>query len=147
MATSCPAPTIAAKFVQESVWALRLRCASVGGSEQVVSSTSRLREPTLCVRSCLPLDFEASAELGEADISGDAKSFGSPQAVTDDCETHRDCLIDSQYKPPNSDRPDTSALHRNPPSLSTHSDTDRNLLYKKEVFATCAYSPLSVLFT
>ena len=68
---------MAAKFVQESAWALRLRCASVGGSEQAVSSTSRLREPTLRVRSCLPLDSEASAELGEADISEDAESFGT----------------------------------------------------------------------
>ena len=75
MATICPAPTMAAKFVQESAWALRLHCAFVGGSEQVVSSTSRLREPTLCVRSCLLLDSEASAERGEAEISDDAESF------------------------------------------------------------------------
>ena len=87
MATSCPASTMAAKFVQESAWALRLCCASVGGSEQAVSSTSCLREPTLCIQSCLLLDFEASAELGEAEISADAESFGSPQAVTDDCKT------------------------------------------------------------
>ena len=53
------------------------------------------------------LDSEASAELGEAEISDDAESFGSPQAVTDDRETHRDCLIDGQCKPPSSDRPDT----------------------------------------
>ena len=72
MATSCPAPRMAAKFVQGSAWALRLRCASVGGSEQAVSSTSRLREPTLCVQSCLLLDSEDSAELGEAEISDDA---------------------------------------------------------------------------
>ena len=54
------------------VAALQLRCASVGGSEQTVSSTGRLREPTLCVQSCLFLDSEASAELGEAEISDDA---------------------------------------------------------------------------
>ena len=130
MATSCPAPTMAAKFVQGSAWALRLRCASVGGSEQAVSSTGRLREPTLCVQSCLLLDSEASAELGEAEISDDPECFGSPQAFTDNCETHSDCLIDSQCKPPSSDRPDTLALHCNPPSLSTHSDTDHNLLKK-----------------
>ena len=64
MATSCPTPTMATKFVQESAWALRLRCASVGGSEQAASSTSCLREPTLCIQSCLLLDSEASAELG-----------------------------------------------------------------------------------
>ena len=29
-----------------------------------------------------------------AEISVDAEHFGSPQAVTDNCETHRDCLID-----------------------------------------------------
>ena len=68
MATSCPAPTMAAKFVQESAWVLRLHCAPVGGSEQAVSSTSHLHEPTRCVWSCLPLGSEASAELGEADI-------------------------------------------------------------------------------
>ena len=119
---------MAAKFVQESAWALRLHCASVGGSEQAVSSTSHLHEPTLCIQSCLLLDSEASAELGEAEISDDAESFGSPQAVTDDCETHSDCLIDGQCKPPSSDRPDTLALHCNPPSLSTHSDTDHNPL-------------------
>ena len=123
MATSCPAPTMVAKFVQESTWALRLRCAS-GGSEQVVSCTSCLCEPTLCVQSCLLLDSEASAELGEAEISDDAECFGSPQAFTDDYETHNDCLIDGQCKPPSSGRPDTLALHCNPPSLSTHSDTD-----------------------
>ena len=72
MATGCPAPTMATKFVQGSAWALRLHCASVGGSEQVVSSTSRLREPTLCGQSCMLLDSEASAELGEAEISDDA---------------------------------------------------------------------------
>ena len=87
MAISCPVPTMAVKFVQESAWTLRLHCASVGGSEQAVSSTSCLREPTLCVPSCLLLDSEASTELGEAEISDDAESFGSPQAVTDDCET------------------------------------------------------------
>ena len=87
MATSCPAPTMAAKFVQESAWALQLRCASVGGSEQAVSSTSCLRGPTLCAQSCLLLESEASAELGEAKISDDAESFGSPLAVMDDCET------------------------------------------------------------
>ena len=63
---------MAAKFVQGSAWALRLRRASVGGSEQAVSSTSRLREPTPCVQSCLLLDSEAPAELGEAEISDDA---------------------------------------------------------------------------
>ena len=72
MATSCPAPTKAAKFAQEVHWALRLRCASVGGSEQAVSRTSRLREPTLCVQSYLLLVSEVSAELGEAEISDDA---------------------------------------------------------------------------
>ena len=77
MATSCPAPTMAAEFVQESAWALHLRCASVGGSEQAVSSTSRLHEPTLSVQSCLLLDSEAAAELGEAEISDDAESFGT----------------------------------------------------------------------
>ena len=60
-----------------SAWALRLPCASVGGSEQAVSSTSRLREPTLCIRSCLLLDSEASAELGEAEISDDAEYIGT----------------------------------------------------------------------
>ena len=43
---------------------------------QAVSSTSRLREPTLCVQSCLLLESEASAELGEAEISDDAECFG-----------------------------------------------------------------------
>ena len=100
----------------------------MGGSEQAVSCTSRLREPTLYGQSCLFLDYEASAELGEAEISDDAESFGSPQAVTDDCETHRDCLIDSQCKPPSSDKPDTLTLHCKPPSLGTHSDTDHNPL-------------------
>ena len=78
---------MAAKFVQESAWALHLHCVSVGGSEQVIASSSRLCEPTLCIQSCLLLDFEASAELGEAEISADAESFGSPQAVTDDRKT------------------------------------------------------------
>ena len=55
---------MAAKFVQESAWALQLRCVS----EQAVSSTSRLREPTLCIQSRLLLDSEASAELGKAEI-------------------------------------------------------------------------------
>ena len=59
----------------------------MGGSEQAVSSTSHLREPTPCVQSCLLLDSEASAELGEAEISDDAECFGSPQAFMDDCET------------------------------------------------------------
>ena len=72
MTTSCPIPTMVAKFVQESAWVLQLRCASVGGSEQAVSSTSRLREPTLCIQSYLLLASEASAELGEAEISDDA---------------------------------------------------------------------------
>ena len=125
MATSCPAPRMAAKFVQESAWPLP----SVGGSEQAVSSTSRLREPTLCVQSCLLLDSEASAELGEAEISDDAECFGSPQAFTDDCKIHSDCLIDGQCKPPSSDSPDTLALHCNPPSLSTHSETDTFVNY------------------
>ena len=80
---------MAAKYVQESAWALRLCCASVGGSEQAVSGTSRLCEPTLCIQSCLLLDSEAYAELGKAEISDDTESFGSPQAVTDDCETQR----------------------------------------------------------
>ena len=93
-------------FVQESAWVLQLRCASVHGSEQAVSSISCLCEPALCVQSCLLLDSEAFAELGEAEISDD-ESFGSPQAVTGDRETHRDCLIDGQCKPPSSDRPDT----------------------------------------
>ena len=31
---------------------------------------------------------------GGAEISVDAEYFGSPQAVTDNCETHRDSLID-----------------------------------------------------
>ena len=66
---------MAAKFVQESAWALQLRCASVGGSEQVVFSTSRLRGPTLCAQSCLLLESEASAELGEAKISDAAESL------------------------------------------------------------------------
>ena len=102
-----------------SAWTLRLRSASVGGSEQAVSSTSHLRGPTLCAQSCLLLESEASAELG-AKFSDDAESFGSPQAVTDDCETRRDCLIDSQCKPPSNDRPDTLALiHCNPTSLGT----------------------------
>ena len=100
----------------------------MGGSEQVVSSTSCLRGPTLCTLSCLLLESEAFAELGEAEISDNAESFGSPQAVTDDCETHSNCLIDGQCKPPSSDRPDILALHCNPPSLITHSDTDHNLL-------------------
>ena len=60
----------------------------------------------------LLLDSEASAELGEAEISADAESFGSPQAVTDDRETHRDCLINGRCKPPSSDKLDTSmTLH------------------------------------
>ena len=78
----------------------------------------------LCIRSYLPLDSEVSAELGEAYISDNAESFGSPQAVTGDRKTHRDCLIDSQCKPPSSDKPRTPALHCNPPLLSTHGDTD-----------------------
>ena len=134
MTTSCPAPTMATKFVQEGAWALRLHCASVGGSEQAVASSSHLCEPTLCVQSCLLLDSDASAELGD---SADAEFFASPQAVMDDRETHRDCLVNDQCKPPSSDRPDTLALiHRNPPSLSTHSDTDHILLskIKKKVF-------------
>ena len=60
-------------------WALRLRCASVGGSAQAVFSTSCLCEPTLCIQSCLPLDFEASAELGEADINDDAEPLEVPK--------------------------------------------------------------------
>ena len=59
MAMSCPAPTMATKFVQEKAWALQLRCASVGGSEQAVASSSRPHEPTLCIQSCLLLDSEA----------------------------------------------------------------------------------------
>ena len=96
-------------------------------------------EPTLWVQSCLLLDSEASAELGQTEISDDAESFVSPQAVTDDCKTHRDCLIDGQCKPPSSDRPDTLAWHCNPPSLSTHSDTDHNLLFIKKIFLPCAH--------
>ena len=124
---------MAAKFVQESAWALRLPCASVGGSEQAVSTTSCLPEPTLCIQLRLLLDSEAFAELH----GGRLRSVMMrnpleplPQAVrlTDDRETHRDCLINSQCKPPSSDRPDTPALHCNPPSLSTHGDTDHNLL-------------------
>ena len=61
----------------------------MGGSEQAVASSSRLREPTLGVQSCLLLDSDASAEPGEADISADAESFASPQGVTDDHETQR----------------------------------------------------------
>ena len=100
-------------------------CAFVGGSEQAVSSTRHFCEPTLCVWSCLLRDSEVSAELGEADISDDAESFGISQTVTGDRETERDCPIYSQCKPPSSDRPDTPILHCNPPS---HSDTDHNLL-------------------
>ena len=115
------------KIYTKSAWALHLRCASVDGSEQAITctSSSHLCEPTLCAQSCLLLDSDISVELGKAEISGNAESFGNPQAVTDDHETHRDCLIDGQCKPPSSDRPDTLALHYNPPS---HSDTDHNLL-------------------
>ena len=60
-----------------SAMALQLPCASVGGSEQVVSSTSRLREPTLCIQSCLLLDSEASAGMGEAEISDDMEFFAT----------------------------------------------------------------------
>ena len=142
-----PRPTMAAKFVQESAWGCDcVVCLWVGLSKRFYS-TSCLREPTLCTQSCLLLDSEASAELGKAEISDDPECFGSPQAFTDDCETHSDCLIDSQCKPPSSDRPDTLALHCNPPSLSTHSDTDHNLLLKKRVFfAACAYAPLPHAF-
>ena len=73
MATSCPAYTITYKK-----WALRLRCACVGGTY------CRLREPTLCDQSCcMPLESDASAELGEAEITvpAGAESFGSQQAV------------------------------------------------------------------
>ena len=64
------------KIVQESAWTLQLQCVSVGGSEEAVFSTSHLHEPTLCVQSCLLLVSEASAELGEAEISDDAESLG-----------------------------------------------------------------------
>ena len=93
---SCPAPFRSGwrkgarhKTSTRGAWALRLCCASVGGSEQAVSSTSCLREPTLCIQSCLLLDFEASAELEEAEISNDTECFGSPQAFMDDCETQQ----------------------------------------------------------
>ena len=58
-----PLPTIATNFVQESAWVLRLHI-FVNGSEQAVASSSHLREPTLCIQSCLLLDSDASAELG-----------------------------------------------------------------------------------
>ena len=89
-------------------WVLRLRCVCVGGSEQAIASFSHLHEPTRCDQSCcMPLESGASAELaGEAEITVSAcrwwilwKSTGSPPG-TDDCETHKDCLIDGQCKPP-----------------------------------------------
>ena len=58
--------------------------ACVGGSEQAIASFSRLHEPTPCDQSCcMPLESDASAELGEAEITvpAGAESFGSPQAV------------------------------------------------------------------
>ena len=123
---------MAAKFVQ-----VHGRCdcisASVGGSEQAVSSTSHLRGPTLCAQSCLLLESEASAELG-AKFSDDAESFGSPQAVMDDCETRRDCLIDSQCKPPSNDRPDTLALYTLQPTLTRHTVTLITTFCKKSLF-------------
>ena len=94
----------------------------MGGSEQAITCFSHLCEPTLCIQSCLLLDSDASAELGEAEISNDAESFGSPQAVIDDCKTHRNCLIDGQCKSSSSDRPDTLALDYNPPSLGTRTE-------------------------
>ena len=107
-----------------------MRCASVGGSEQAVCSTSHLHEPTLSVWSCLRLDSEVSAELGEADISDDAESFGSPQVVMGDRETQG--LSGRQPLQP-------TYTHY-------HSDTDHNLV-KKVFFAAFAYAPLPTLFT
>ena len=111
-----------------------------------VGLSKRLPVLATSISQLCAFSLEASAELGEAEISADAEPFGSPQAVTDDCETYRNCLIDGQCKPPSSDRPDTQALHNNLPSLSTHSDTDHNFCRKKKVFAACAYAPLPALF-
>ena len=71
----------------------------------------------------MPLESDASAELGEAEITvPSAESFGGQQAVgpagTDDRETHRDSATKQA---------DTLALHYNPPPPSTHSNTDHNL--------------------
>ena len=71
-------PTMAAKFVQESA-SVHGHCDCivhlwVGLSRRfpvLAISVSQL----YCVRSCLLLDSETSAELGEAEISDDAKSF------------------------------------------------------------------------
>ena len=96
-------------------------CLWVGLSKRFPVLTVSVTQLCTFTHACF-LDSEASAQLGEAEISDDAECFGSPQAFMDDCETHSDCLIDGQCKPPSSDRPDTC----NPPSLSTHSDTDHN---------------------
>ena len=79
------------------------------------------------------LDSNAFAELEEAEFIADAESFKSRQVVVDDCETHRDCLIDSQCKPPSSDRSGTLALHYNPPH-SVHTVTLITTFCKERVF-------------
>ena len=107
MPTTCyhgyelPCPYNGCKSCIRKCMGIQLHCASVGGSEQAIAISSHLREAWAnCVRSVMLVSrFICFCTTGKAEISADAESFGSPQTVTDDRKTHRDCLIDGQCKP------------------------------------------------
>ena len=146
MATSCPTPTMATKFVQESAWTLRLRCASMDGSERAVSSTSRLREPTLAVHSVmLASRFWSFCRTGRGWDQWRCwmlwKSTGTHWRLRD---TQR--LSDQQ---PMQATKQWQARHTGitlQPTLTQYTWWHWSQPFEKSLFATCAYAPLTVLF-